>query len=98
VLEELDGEPVIVQRWAVEGPGPVALTARLTVMTIDGREDEPPVGAALPSVHSWRTSEGEFEAETCFVLPPAEVELRVRSVPDALVDVRVDGLLVDEAS
>jgi hypothetical protein len=97
-LEELNGEPIIVQRLTVEGAGPVALSARLTVMTIDGREDEPPVGAALPSVHSWRTSEGEFEVETCFVLPPAEVELRVRSVPDALVDVKVEGVLVEEAS
>lgn len=98
VLEELDGEPVIFQRVTVDGTGPVALTAKLTVLTVDGREDEAPVGAVLPSVRSWRTPAGEFELDTCFVVAPAEVELRVRSVPDALVDVAVEGLLVEEAS
>jgi hypothetical protein len=98
VLEEFDGEPLILQQLTVGGTGPVALNAKLTVMTVDGREDEAPIGSVLPSVHSWRTPAGEFESDTCFVLAPVEVELRVRSVPDALVDVTVEGLLVEEAS
>ncbi|MFJ1762224.1 hypothetical protein ACIOD2_18015 [Amycolatopsis sp. NPDC088138] len=98
VLEELAGEPLIFQQLTVGGTGPVALTAKLTVMTVDGREDEAPVGAVPPSVHSWRTPAGEFESDTCFVIAPVEVELRVRSVPDTLIDVAVEGLLVEEAS
>jgi hypothetical protein len=98
VLEEIDGEPLICQQVSIGGTVPVALTAKLTVMTVDGRESEAPVGAVVPSVHSWRTPSDEFESDTCFVLPPVEVELRVRSVPDALVDVAVAGLLVEEAS
>lgn len=96
-LEDINGEAVIVQRLTVSGSEPVILTARLTVMTVDGREDEPPVGAALPSVHSWWTPERRTDEDTCEVHPPAEVELRVRSVPDALVDVAVVGRPVEEA-
>ncbi|MGW0042532.1 hypothetical protein [Rhodococcus sp. NPDC003348] len=95
-VEERNGEVVIVQRFSVAGPGPVHLSARLTVATWEGTEDEAPAGAAQPSVHCWLTPTGEHNEETCIVDSPSEFEIVVNPVPDTVTDVTVVGTTVKE--
>jgi len=87
--EERGDAVVLVARYAVTGPGPARIDARLTVVTWDGREDEPPVDADRPRVRSWTTAAGTTEGDHCVVHPPDEVELVVVPVPDTATDVAV---------
>ena len=99
-MDELRDGVVIVQPVQVHGSDLVELSATLHVGLSEGREDEPPTGAAVPAVHSWRTSTGivVFD-DRCTVQAPAEVELRVRYVLDTLTEIAVSGRVIDlEAS
>lgn len=96
-VEGRGGRVVIVQRFAVAGPGPVRLEARLAVVTGDGgREDESPAGAARPLVGAWITPAGEEHSESCVVATPSEVELVVLPVADTITDIGVVGTTVAE--
>lgn len=95
-VEERDGDVVVVQRFAVTGPGPVRLNARLAVATWEGREDDAPAGAAHPAVRCWVTSTGVEHAEVCIVDSPSEVDLVVDPVPDTVTDIAVVGFTVGE--
>ncbi|WP_104524526.1 hypothetical protein [Blastococcus atacamensis] len=88
-IEAANGSVVLVARYAVTTPGPVRLDARLSVATWEGREDEPPAGAARPMVREWRTAHGTVTDEFCVVNGPAEVELVVVPVPDTATDMSV---------
>jgi hypothetical protein len=90
VQEQEDGV-VLVQRFAVSGPGPVRLAARLSIATWDGREDDAPADAGRPTIRSWRTSAGESHTELCTVESPSEVELTVVPVPDTVTEIAVTG-------
>jgi hypothetical protein len=97
-VDEINGAVMIVQEIRVAGDQSVELAARLLVATSDGREDEPPVGASQPRIHSWRTSVGTVETDTCTVQAPATVELWVRPAPDTMTDIHVDGRVVEATS
>ena len=72
-VEELDGQVALVQEVRVDGEGAVELTCSLAVGTSVGREDEPPAGGLLPTLHSWRTPEWTSTSERCAVTAPATV-------------------------
>jgi hypothetical protein len=93
-VADQDGEVVVVQRFAVSGPGPVRLDARLSVATLDGREDEAPAGADRPRVRSWTTPSGEVHDDWCVVVTPAKVGLTVVPVPDTVTDIGIVGATV----
>jgi hypothetical protein len=93
-VEEHDDGVIVVQRFAVFGPGPVRLAARLSITTWDGREDDAPADAGRPTVRSWRTSIGESRTESCMVESPSEVELTVVPVPDTVTEIAVTGTSV----
>jgi hypothetical protein len=95
-VEDQDGRVVVVQRFSVAGSGPIELAARLSVATWDGREDEAPAGAAVPTVRSWLTPDGEVNDERCVVTAPAEVDLVVVPVPDTVTDIAVVGTAAAE--
>jgi hypothetical protein len=95
-VEERGGDVVVVQKFAVTGPGPVRLSARLAVATWEGREDEAPAGAAQPVVRCWVTSAGVERAEACIVESPSEVDLVVDPVLDTVTDIAVVGSTVGE--
>ena len=95
-VEERDGRVVVVQRFSVDGPGTVELTAQLSVATPDGREDDAPADAARPTVRSWLTPDGEVDDNRCTVTPPTEVELVIVPVPDTVTDIAVVGIAVAE--
>ena len=90
-VEDRAGDAVIIQRFAVTGPGPVRLHARLSVATWEGREEEAPAGAAQPTVRCWVTPLGKERAETCVVDTPSEVDLIIDPVPDTVTDIAVIG-------
>ncbi len=89
--EERDGTAVLVARYAVTGPGPARLDARLSVVTWDGREDDPPAGADQPRIRSWTTSEGTTNSDHCLVNLPDQVELVVTPVHDTATNISVVG-------
>jgi hypothetical protein len=93
-VEDRDGSVLVVQRFAVTGPGMVRLDARLSVATWDGREDEAPAGADRPKVHSWTTPWGEALTESCTLNTPSEVVLAVVPAPDTITDIAVTGTIV----
>jgi len=93
-VEDRDGAVVVVQRYAISGPGPVRLDARLAVATWEGREEEAPAGAPRPTVRYWVTPSGERPGDTCVVESPSEVELVVDPVPDTVTDIGVVGTTV----
>lgn len=93
-VEDREGTVLVVQRFAVTGPGMVKLQARLSVATWDGREEEAPAGADRPRVHSWTTSWVEALTETCTLNTPIEVTLAVTPVPDTVTDIAVTGTAV----
>ncbi|MDI9909620.1 hypothetical protein [Rhodococcus sp. IEGM 1406] len=95
-VEERDGDVVVVQKFAVTGPGPVRLSARLAVATWEGREDDAPAGAAQPAVRCWVTSAGVERAEACIVDSPSEVDLVVDPVLDTVTDIAVVGSTIGE--
>ncbi|QBJ97892.1 hypothetical protein ERC79_19540 [Rhodococcus sp. ABRD24] len=95
-VEDRDGDVVVIQRFAVTGPGPVHLDARLAIVTWEGREVEAPAGAARPKVRCWVTSVGEVAAEACIVDTPCEVDLVVDPVPDTMTDIAVIGASPEE--
>ncbi|USC17299.1 MULTISPECIES: hypothetical protein [Rhodococcus] len=95
-VEERDGDVVVVQRFAVTGPAPVRLNARLAVATWEGREGEAPAGAAVPTVRCWVTPAGVEQTEACMVDSPCEVDLVVDPVPDTVTDIAVVGSTVGE--
>ncbi|MGY1858079.1 hypothetical protein [Modestobacter sp. SYSU DS0290] len=88
-IEMRDGAVVLVARYGVTTPGPLQLTARLSIVTWEGREDDPPAGAARPRVREWHTTRGRTSDETCLVEGPTEVDLVVVPVPDTATDVTV---------
>lgn len=88
-IEAADGAIVLVARYGVMTAGPVQLTARLSVATWEGREDDPPVGAARPQVREWRTAHGTITDESCTVDGPTEVDLVIVPVPDTATDMSV---------
>jgi hypothetical protein len=95
-VEDRAGEVVVVQRFAVSGPGPVRLDARLSVATWEGREAEAPAGAARPTVRFWVTPTGEERDDSCVVDSPAEVDLVIDPVLDTVTDIGVVGATVGE--
>jgi hypothetical protein len=97
-VEDRAGEVVVVQRFAVSGPGPIRLDARLSVATWEGREDEAPAGAARPTVRCWVTPTGEERIDSCVVASPSEVDLVIDPVPDTVTDIGVVGTTVGEAA
>jgi hypothetical protein len=98
-IEERDGRVVLVQRFAVTGPGRVLLQPRLSVGLGDrAREDEAPAGAARPKVLAWSTTDGERTTETCTVDSPSEVELVVLPVPNTITDITVTGSSAEEVA
>ncbi|MEU2349865.1 hypothetical protein [Modestobacter sp. NPDC049651] len=88
-IEMRDGSVVLVARYGVTAPGPLQLTARLSIVTWEGREDDPPAGAGRPRVREWHTAHGSTNDETCLVEGPTEVDLVVVPVPDTATDVTV---------
>ena len=96
-VQERDGAVVLVARYAVTGPGPVRLEARLSVATWDGREDDPPAGADRPRVRSWTTTQGTVYDDRCTMTTPDEVELVVIPVPDTATDIAVAATTLDPA-
>jgi hypothetical protein len=97
-IDEVDGAPIVVQTVHVSGENEIELSARLVVVTADGREEDPPIGARRPVVHSWRTPDGPVMSEVCVVRPPVEIQLWVNPAPDTLTDVSVDARVVEAAS
>lgn len=95
-VEERDGAIVLTARYAVTTPGPVRLDARLSVVTWDGREDEPPAGADRPRVLSWTTSKGTVADAWCSIDASDEVELVVVPVADTATDINVVARLLDD--
>ncbi|WP_339122671.1 hypothetical protein [Pseudonocardia sp. D17] len=95
-VEDRDGSVVVAQRFAVSGPGPIRLDARLAVATWEGREEEAPAGAPRPRVRCWVTPTGERRGDVCVVDSPAEVDLLVDPVPDTVTDIGVVGATVGE--
>ena len=95
-VEEHDGTVVVVQRFAVSGPGPIRLEAKLSVATTDGREDGAPVEAEVPIVHSWRTPAGERAGDTCTIDAAAEFDLVVRPVTDTVTEIGVRATTATE--
>lgn len=88
-IETMDGAVVLVARYGVTTPDPVELTARVSIVAWEGRENEPPAGAAQPRVREWRTAHGTVLGEACRLVGPAEVELIVVPVPDTATDMSV---------
>lgn len=95
-IEAVDGAVVLVARYGVTTSDPVELTARLSVGAWEGRENEPPAGAAQPRVREWRTSQGTVFGDTCRLVGPGEVELVVIPVSDTATDVGVVATPVTE--
>ncbi|ODU04062.1 MAG: hypothetical protein ABS81_11820 [Pseudonocardia sp. SCN 72-86] len=96
-VDEHEGRAVLIQRFAVTGPGPVTLQARAAVgLGTRSREDEAPVGAARPEVLGWLTSDGPHDGDTCQVTSPSEVELVVVPVADTITDITVIGTRSEE--
>ena len=88
-IEDDDGAIVLVARYSVSSLGPTRLEARLSIATLEGREDDPPAGAARPTVRRWRTEEGESTDDFFIVEGPAEIELVVVPVRDTATEVSV---------
>ncbi len=88
-IEESDGGIVVVARYSVAAEGPVRLDARLSVVTWEGREDDPPAGAARPRVLHWQVGPTRIAGDACTVESPAEVDLVVVPVPDTATDISV---------
>ena len=96
-VDEHGGNVVLVQRFAVTGPGPARLEARLSVGLGDrSKEDEAPTGAARPEVSYWSTPDGIRTGEQCVVTSPAEIDLVVLPVPDTITDITVLGTRAEE--
>jgi hypothetical protein len=89
-IEERSGRIVLVQRFAVKGPGPAFLQARLSVGLGQGsKESEAPAGAGRPEVVAWVTADGEVHSGTCTVDSPSEVDLVVLPVAETITDIAV---------
>lgn len=89
-IDERAGQIVLVQRFAVQGPGPAFLHARLSIGLGQGsKESEAPAGAGRPEVLAWVTADGECRADTCIVESPSEVDLVVLPVADTITDITV---------
>ncbi|GHE08379.1 hypothetical protein [Klenkia taihuensis] len=88
-VEDDAGSVVLIARYAVTAQGPVRLEARLSIATLEGREDDPPAGAARPRVKHWRTVDGVVAANACVVDGPTEVDLVVVPVADTATDISV---------
>jgi hypothetical protein len=88
-VEDDAGSVVLVARYAVTAQGPVQLEARLSIATLEGREDDPPAGAARPRVKQWRNGDRVVDEDLCLVDGPAEVDLVVVPVPDTATDIVV---------
>jgi hypothetical protein len=88
-IEEADGAVVLVARYGVNTPGPVELSAQLSIVVWEGRESDPPAGAGQPRVLEWRTASGTITENSCTVEGPTEVELVVLPVPDTATDMSV---------
>ncbi|SDF83164.1 hypothetical protein [Pseudonocardia oroxyli] len=98
-VDERDGRVVLAQRFAVSGPGPVLLRARLSVgLGERGREDDAPVGAARPEILYWDNGVGLRRTEDCVVDSPSEIELVVLPVPDTITDIVVSGARAEEVA
>ncbi|MGY1703559.1 hypothetical protein ACI79C_03220 [Geodermatophilus sp. SYSU D00697] len=97
-IQESEGAIVLVARYGVAAEGPVRLEARLAIVTWEGREDDPPAGAARPRVVHWRTAQSTIAEEACTVDGPAEVELVVLPVPDTATDVSVVATSLTDVS
>jgi hypothetical protein len=88
-VEDDAGSVVLVARYAVTAQGPVQLEARLSIATLEGREDDPPAGAARPRVKHWRTGDRVFNEDVCVVDGPTEIDLVVVPVMDTATDIAV---------
>ncbi|MEJ8280883.1 hypothetical protein [Pseudonocardia spirodelae] len=99
VLDEVDGRVVLVQGFAVTGPGPVELKAEVSVgLGERSREDEAPAGADRPMVLHWTTAGGVHDGAGCVVDSPGDVELVVLPVADTVTDIAVVGTRVESTS
>jgi len=88
-VEDDAGSVVLVARYAVNAQGPVQLEARLSIATLEGREDDPPAGAARPRVKHWRAGDRVVDEGLCMVDGPIEVDLVVIPVADTATDIAV---------
>ncbi|MGY1777099.1 hypothetical protein ACI8AV_14665 [Geodermatophilus sp. SYSU D00804] len=88
-VEESDGGIVLAARYGVVDEGPVRLDARLSIAAWEGRENDPPAGAAQPRVLHWQAGRARFTGDTCTVDGPVEVDLVVLPVPDTATEMRV---------
>lgn len=98
-VDERDGRVVLVQRFAVTGPGPAVLRADLSIgLGERAKENDAPEGAAGPKVLLWVTPDGDVDGESCVITVPAEVDLVVLPVPDTITDISVIGSPVEATS
>ncbi|MFF3517203.1 hypothetical protein [Streptomyces sp. NPDC002573] len=94
LLDFLDGQTVLVQRFQLLDTGEQTVRSRLSVALGDdtGREDTPPQGAAVPTVLGWRCGDGEVlrtESLKTSGGDDAVWALLVRPAPDTVTEILV---------
>ncbi|MEV4425227.1 hypothetical protein ACN9M0_12900 [Streptomyces sp. R-07] len=89
-FEMLQGLPVLVQSVRLHGSG--RYEGCTEVLTGEGgTESSSPVGIASPTIHGWRGQDGHLVLGEVLYHSggPAEVELIVNAVPDAVLEINV---------
>lgn len=93
-FDEHDGRAVLIQefRLPVAGPQEVGIELGVAIASGEGRETEPPIGAAMPELLGWDDGNGALTTDPTLITdgdPERPRRAVIRPAPDTMTDLQL---------